>query len=589
MTIKARLLLMAMVAIIGLVLIFAIGRTGINSVQANFNIVAGEALNNIELLGELKFQSVQFQRDVREVILQKDLARQDILFKRLAATRKEITSIYKALEESLHSDEGKALLAKTIELRKLAGKTHDKVIELVKNGKQNEATELLISDAAFTAVQVHRDAITALVEYEKTIAQEATVQGEKDGANAQLLMSIGGLLTLLILITIALMVIRAVSGAIAEIVDGVTQVVTSMSFKTRLPTRADELNGVSKNLNTMFIAMDQAISEANGVVASIAAGDMRQRVTGSYVGDLVVLKNGVNDSADSIANIMQTLSHTMSSLSAGKFDLNINTQARGDYGTMLSHAANAMSTLNHIIVDMNLVMSHMNEGDFNARVQANASGDLLTMKESINNAMDRLAIAMTGITTIVTAQANGNLTLECTSDLRGQLKDLQHAINSSASKLKTIVAQAVDASNIVNEASNQVSQGSADLSARVQEQAAALEQTSATMHEMASAVQANTDNARRVADLAHQVQDQSSTGVEVMQQTINAMQSIRESSHKISDIVAIIDSIAFQTNLLALNAAVEAARAGEHGRGFAVVASEVRALAGKSADAAKDM
>jgi methyl-accepting chemotaxis protein len=106
---------------------------------------------------------------------------------------------------------------------------------------------------------------------------------------------------------------------------------------------------------------------------------------------------------------------------------------------------------------------------------------------------------------------------------------------------------------------------------------------------MSSAVQANTANARKVADLAHQVQHQSVEGANVMHQTIGAMQSIRESSHKIADIVSLIDGIAFQTNLLALNAAVEAARAGEHGRGFAVVASEVRALAQKSAAAAKDI
>jgi methyl-accepting chemotaxis protein len=109
------------------------------------------------------------------------------------------------------------------------------------------------------------------------------------------------------------------------------------------------------------------------------------------------------------------------------------------------------------------------------------------------------------------------------------------------------------------------------------------------MHEMTTAVQANTDNATKVAELAKEVQGQSNDGVQVMQQTIEAMKSIQESSSKISEIVSIIDSIAFQTNLLALNAAVEAARAGEHGRGFAVVASEVRALAGKSADAAKDI
>jgi methyl-accepting chemotaxis protein len=109
------------------------------------------------------------------------------------------------------------------------------------------------------------------------------------------------------------------------------------------------------------------------------------------------------------------------------------------------------------------------------------------------------------------------------------------------------------------------------------------------MNQMAAAVQANTANARKVADLAHQVQHQSEDGSSVMRETIDAMQSIKESSSQISDIVSIIDGIAFQTNLLALNAAVEAARAGEHGRGFAVVASEVRALAGKSADAAKDI
>lgn len=243
-----------------------------------------------------------------------------------------------------------------------------------------------------------------------------------------------------------------------------------------------------------------------------------------------------------------------------------------------------------VIAELAVTLQEMKQGDFSKRITANASGIYLSIKQDVNSAMDSIEHAITAISEVVLAQASGDLTKELPkATFKGQLHDLKNAINYSSFKVKEVVSQGVEASNVVKIASQQVSQGSSNLSARVQEQAAALEETSATMHEMTSAVDANTANARTVANLAQEVRDQSQTGAQVMQQTIEAMQSIQASSHKISDIVSIIDGIAFQTNLLALNAAVEAARAGEHGRGFAVVASEVRALAGKSADAAKDI
>jgi methyl-accepting chemotaxis protein len=208
------------------------------------------------------------------------------------------------------------------------------------------------------------------------------------------------------------------------------------------------------------------------------------------------------------------------------------------------------------------------------------------LSRSINELLDAIQNAMSDVIKVTTGMADGDLTQTIENEFEGELTE---AINSSISRLDGIVSVAVEAARVVDGAAKEVSQGSHDLSERVQQQAAALEQTSATMDEMNSTIQHNTQNANSAVDVARDVQRQASQGSEVMNQTITAMNAIQESSHRIAEIVTLIDGIAFQTNLLALNAAVEAARAGEHGRGFAVVAGEVRNLAQKSAEAAKDI
>ena len=351
-------------------------------------------------------------------------------------------------------------------------------------------------------------------------------------------------------------------------------------------TDKDEIAEVVVAINELLKSLDNAISEANHVVGAIAQADFNQRMKGFYVGDLELLKQGVNASAHSISFMMDELDNVMQGLDRGHFDVQMDKKVPKAFRDLVEKA---LLSINHVIVDINTVMTQMSAGDFSARVNANAHGDLLAMKENVNRSMDQIELAMKSITTLVAYQSKGDLTNECSATFSGQLEQTKQALNSTSRRLKEVVSQAVSISHVVNNAAEQVSQGSSELSILVQEQAAALEETSATMNEMAIAVQANTDNARKVADLSNQVQHQAKDGVAVMQQTIDAMQSINESSSKIADIVTLIDGIAFQTNLLALNAAVEAARAGEQGRGFAVVASEVRALAGKSAEAAKDI
>ena len=186
------------------------------------------------------------------------------------------------------------------------------------------------------------------------------------------------------------------------------------------------------------------------------------------------------------------------------------------------------------------------------------------------------------------AVAQGDLTVPIhlrdgdSTSLMAQLQRMQQSLASVVSTVR-------QGSDGVATASAEISQGNHDLSDRTERQASALQQTAASMDELGSTVRQNADNAQQANQLALSASKVAMQGGDVVAEVVSTMKGINESSRKISDIIGVIDGIAFQTNILALNAAVEAARAGEQGRGFAVVAGEVRSLAGRSADAAKEI
>lgn len=205
------------------------------------------------------------------------------------------------------------------------------------------------------------------------------------------------------------------------------------------------------------------------------------------------------------------------------------------------------------------------------------------------NQAQTVASLVEGVSTILAKMSQGDLSLSLDKQFEGDLGVLAGDLNTLIQRLREVTSNIRTSANNVNSTANEISQSNSDLHDRTEDQATSLEETSASMEEITRTVQSNAEAARSASGLAIQARTRAQEGGEVARTAVEAMSDISTSSHKIEDIISVIDELAFQTNLLALNASVEAARAGEQGRGFSVVASEVRNLAGRSAAAAQEI
>ena len=194
-----------------------------------------------------------------------------------------------------------------------------------------------------------------------------------------------------------------------------------------------------------------------------------------------------------------------------------------------------------------------------------------------------------GALSLAKSVAGGDLTQQLTAKGSDEVAQLTNALSTMVGQLRALVTEVRSGVTSVSSASSEIAMGSQDLSMRTEQAAASLQQTASSMEELTSTMGHASDTAQQANQLACHAAQSAQRGGQVVDQVVNNMGEITESSRKIGDIIGVIDGIAFQTNILALNAAVEAARAGEQGRGFAVVAGEVRVLAQRSAQAAKEI
>lgn len=330
-----------------------------------------------------------------------------------------------------------------------------------------------------------------------------------------------------------------------------------------------------------------------------AKGDFEVRVTdireAGSLGDLLWAVNELIDRTDSFVRESAT---AMEFVSQKKYfrpivetgQLGVFKTASQNINKAIKEADNAHKAQLKVEEEVADIVMAAGVGDFSARLQtAGKEGFMKSLSEGINSILTMVDNGLDEVSEVVAALSEGDLDKRMVREYQGAFLALKNDLNAMSDKLSAIVTSVMESSETVSTGASQIAVGNSDLAQRTEQQANSVESTATAMEELTATVRSNAQNATEASSVASTTRDAARENGEIMDQAVKAMQEIAESSSKITDIVGMIEEIAFQTNLLALNAAVEAARAGEAGKGFAVVAQEVRSLAQRSSDASKDI
>lgn len=484
----------------------------------------------------------------------------------------------------------------------------EKVISLSEQSAADAAKEFPTFMTTFSALEDEMEKVGNLVE---SLGQAQATQIASMESVIILTLSISALLGIALVLSMPYLVIQWVFNPLAQIING-------MSRLSKNDTHLERLENAQGEISIMSDAMEKLQS-------AVAHNILMQKMTEDYPvlqcnknfeivymneAALRVLRR-LKFSKDSLLNrVLSTLSKDLLDCCTTKRpQRNVPTIEKFNINEEWVEAhINVLESDNgqfdgvyinlEVITDIirtqesiqSLITEIKDEGNLARRLNsADFKGFYADLALSINGLLDVIVSPINNAISTLEHFAKGDLTQAMDGQYRGTFSDMQVAFNNTLSTLKQMVVQIKSAAGSVGNAVEEIAIGSLNLSQRSTQQSDSVQKTNTSIKSLTNTVKENAASALEVDKVANEASAIASKGFEVVKKMVHSIDNIRTSSQKVSDIIGLVDEIAFQTNLLALNAAVEAARAGDAGKGFAVVASEVRSLAGRSAEASKEI